>query len=381
MKTAKFFQIALCLTLSAGLVGLVFGQGSGDLPPVTKGKPTSAPKPKTPVSKPNSGNSATANAGAESKNAPAKPATLAKRPATVAPLTFNQAVVTSLEATNAGRLPTGHYYNEYTLSAKASDLLAIQYQPDSPALSLRIYDAAQAELPIVKDSMTGDYRFDTPTGTVPVDGDYRVRVLNTSEEKKAAGAYTLKIVRSGMTEAAYEAQLQVITAGFKAADATSADAVLKQLELLIAEDPNKPGAFELAGVMHLNFKNDAAKATTFMEQALKLGGAGMFKVTYDSQWRRPKRTGAGMVWEDPKVGWLRIYEGKAVLADINNPNQIISTVLGTQMGRIERLPVAPVLIVQIGPRNNIQFSPASKNNTEADLIARFLQTYVAKRVK
>lgn len=375
----------LCLTFlgcSLLIVSATAWAQGGDavLPAPTKGKPAPAPKPKTAAPKSNTGNT-TPNSTSEAKNSGTKATALTKRPATVAALAFNQAVVASLEAASAGRLASGHYYNEYTLTAKASDWLAIQYQPDSPALTLRVYDAAQNELPIVKDSMTGDYRFDTPTGTVPQDGEYRVRVLNTSDEKKAAGAYTLKFVRSGMTEAAYEAQLQKISAGFKAADAASADAVLQLLDQLIADDANKPGAYELQGVLYLLYKNDTAKATAQMEQAIKLGGAAMFKVHYDSQWRRPKRTPAGMVWEDPRVAWLRLYDGKAALVDVHNPNQVVSTVQGNQLNKVERLPVAPIINVQVAPRTTLAFSPASKNNTEADLIVRFLQVHVAKKAR
>jgi hypothetical protein len=296
-------------------------------------------------------------------------------------LTFNQEVNASLDAQSSGRIATGSYYNEYVLNAKASDLLALQFQPDNPALVLRIYDAARTELPIVKDSMTGDYRFDTPTGTVPTDGEYRVRVLNTSEDKKAAGAYTLKVIRSGMTEAAYEAQLQKVAGQFNSGDAANVDATLKQLDQLIAEDANKPGAFELLGVIYLNHKGDLAKAESNMEQAIKLGGAALFKIAYDGQWRRPKRVGQTFEWEDAKQAWLRVHEGKAILADPNNPQQNIFAVPAAQIRSIERIAAAPIITVQVLPRRTYQFSPASKQAAEADLLAKLLLAHVAKRTR
>jgi hypothetical protein len=365
MKRQQPHHMTYCFVLLIGLVAPVWAQGSGDLPPVTKGK--TAPQPNT---------TASANPPAESK-----PSSLSRRPTNVAPLAFNQPVVASLESGGPGRLPTGHYYSEFTLNAKASDLLSIQFQPDSPALTLRIYDAARVELPIVKDAMTGDYRFDTPTGTVPADGEYRVRVLNTAEDKKPAGAYRLLFNRLGMTEAAYEARLRKITESFKASEAASVDVTVKQLEELIAEDANKPGAYELLGVIYLNHQNDSEKAASQMEQAIKRGGAGLFKVSYDSQWRRPKRTPAGFIWEDAKTAWLRIQDGHLAVADAANPNQTISSVAGTQVNRVERLPLIPVVGVQLTSRKLLQFSPASKNGAEADLIVKLLQSHVVKKTK
>lgn len=372
MKAASLYRIALLVVLCCAQV-LAQG-GSGDLPPATKSKPkpTPAPKGKTSAPKPTPG----ANVAAESK-----PSSLTRRPASMPTLVFNQPVIASLEAQGTGRLATGHYYNEYVLTAKASDLLMIQFQPDSNPLTLRIYDQARAELPIVKDSMTGDYRFDTSTGTVPADGEYRVRVLNPADDKKAIGAYSLKIVRTGMTEAAYEARLQTISSHFKAGEAASVDETIKQLEELIAEDVNKPGAYELLGVTYLYYKNDSAKAMTQMEQAIKLGGAAMFKVSYDSQWRRPKRSSGGFVWEDARTAWLRLQDGKAVLADMSNPNLTISTLQGAQLNKIERLPILPVIVIQTMPRLVVQFSPASKNGVEADLIVRLLQAHVSKKTR
>lgn len=378
MKRQQLTRLMFSIALAACLAGPALAQGSGDLPPATKAKPkpTPTPKGKPSTPKPTPGTPAGTNTAAESK-----PSSLTRRPASTPALVFNQPVVASLEAPGTGRLATGHFYNEYVLTAKASDLLLIQFQPDSPALSLRITDQARAELPIVKDSMTGDYRFDTPTGTVPADGEYRVRVLNTTDDKKAIGAYSLKITRTGMTEAAYDARLQLISGRFKAGETASVDETIKQLDELIAADANKPGAYELLGVMYLYYKNDSAKAVSQMEQAIKLGGAGMFKVSYDSQWRRPKRTGNGFIWEDPKTAWLRVLDGKAVLADVSNPNQTISTLQGAQVSKLERLPIAPVVVVQTLQRLVIQFSPASKNGAEADLIIKLLQTYVTKKTK
>jgi hypothetical protein len=377
MKRAQLYQIGLLISLSFFQIMPVLAQGgSGNLPPATKPKPTPTPKGKASIPKPGVTTAANTNAAAESKSA-----TVNRRPASAPALAFNKEVQASLDAQSSGRIATGSYYNEYALNAKASDLLSLQFQPDNPALALRVYDAARTELPIVKDSMTGDYRFDTPTGTVPMDGEYRLRVLNTSEDKKAAGAYTLKVIRSGMTEAAYDAQLQKITGQFQGGDAANVDATITQLDQLIAEDANKPGAFELLGVIYLNHKGDASKAESTMEQAIKLGGAGMFKIAYDGQWRRPKRVGQNFEWEEPKQAWLRIYDGKAILADPNNPQQSIFALPTALIRSIERVAQAPVINIQGQARRNYQFSPASKQMTEADLLVKLLQVHVLKKAR
>lgn len=376
MRRQQLYQIGLLISLGILQSPQILAQGgSGNLPPVTKAKPTPTPKGKPSTTKPATG------AAANTAAAESRPSTSTRRPASAPSLAFNKEVNASLDAQSSGRIATGSYYNEYVLSAKASDLLALQFQPDSPALALRIYDAARSELPIVKDSMTGDYRFDTPTGTVPTDGEYRLRVLNTGEDKKAAGAYTLKVIRSGMTEAAYDAQLQKITGQFKSSDAANVDATITQLDQLIAADANKPGALELLGVIYLNHKGDTAKAESNMEQAIKLGGAAMFKIAYDGQWRRPKRVGQSFEWEEPKQAWLRIQDGKAILADANNPQQNIFALPAVQIRSIERTPIGPIINVQVMPRRTYQFSPASKQGAEADLLMKLLQSHVLKKTR
>lgn len=377
MKRAQLYQLGLLISLSFFQAQPVLAQGgSGNLPPATKPKPTPTPRGKASIPKPSNNTAANTNAAAENKTSTAN-----RRPASAPALAFNKEVQASLDAQSSGRIATGSYYNEYALSAKASDLLALQFQPDNPALALRVYDPARTELPIVKDSMTGDYRFDTPTGTVPVDGEYRLRVLNTSEDKKAAGAYTLKVIRSGMTEAAYEAQLQKISGQFQGDAAANVDATVTQLDQLIAEDANKPGAFELLGVIYLNYKGDAAKAESSMAQAIKLGGAGMFKIAYDGQWRRPKRVGQNYEWEEPKQAWLRVYDGKAILGDPNNPQQNIFTLPTALIRSIERVAQAPVVNIQGLARRNYQFSPASKLSAETDLLVKLLQVHVLKKTR
>jgi hypothetical protein len=369
----QFFSSILVFALALCGWQLSFAQGgSGDLPPVTKPKPTPTPakaKPATP--KP-----AGANPASEGRSS-----TVSHRPANTPALTFNQPLNANLEAQASGRIATGNYYNEYVLNAKASDLLAFQFQPDNPALRLLIYDQARSELPIVKDSMTGDYRLDTPTGTLPADGEYRVRILNPGEDKKPQGGYLLKVIRTGMTEAAYQARLQTIVEAFKASGAPGADAAIKQLKSLVTEDEGKPGAYELLGVVYLYYKADAKTALDQMEKAIKQGGAGLFRIAYDAQWRRPRRVGNAFDWEERKVAWLRVHDGRVILADANDPNQHTLSLLSAQVREVELQPVAPVIVVQALPRRTLPFSPATRSREEAELLVKLLQTYVIKRSK
>ena len=286
-----------------------------------------------------------------------------------------------IEAQTAGRIPPNVYYQEFALTATDADLFKIQVNSVNASLKVELLDARRINVPLKRDEQSGEYQLSTAGATVPADGEYRVRVINVSEEKKPIGAYRLVIVRTGMTEAAYEARLRQISQGFKASEAASVDATIKQLEELSAEDAKKPGAFELLGVIYLNHKNDSDKAATQMEQAIKLGGAGVFKISYDSQWRRPKRMPAGFVWEDAKTAWLRIQDASLAVADAANPNQPISTTAGSQITKVERLPVLPVVTVQLASRRLLQFSPASKNAAEADLIVRLLQSHVVRKTK
>src|SRR5581483_11761171 len=111
MNRQQLYYIGLLIVLSCFQAQQLLAQGgSGNLPPVTKAKPTPTPKGRTSTPKPST-NTATNTNAAESK-----PSSGTRRAPSAPALTFNKEVSTSLDAQNSGRIATGSYYNEYTLT-------------------------------------------------------------------------------------------------------------------------------------------------------------------------------------------------------------------------------------------------------------------------
>ncbi len=387
MKNILFFRRAsLCvLLLLASTVTQTYAQGSGDLPVPGKKKTTSpvtTTKPKVTTTKPKTGVAPTPTPAPVVKEEP-RVKTLERKPTQQPALSFNQLVQAGLDERNSGRNRVGNYYNEYIFNGKASDLFTLQFQADNPALSLLFYDATGAELMLTKDMPSGDYKLGTTGGTLPTDGEYRVRILNASEGKLATGSYSLKLVRAGMVEAAYLATLEKTARAFKAEDPASVEITAKQLEQLAADDPKRPGAFELLGVIYQYHKPNAEKAVYNYEQAMKLGGAAQFKINYDGTGVAPKRKGELLEWRESKIAWLRLYDGRLLLADPTDASKILFSFNGVQMRSIERSSSAPLITMQGLQRRNYYFAPlpGATASDEANLIVRFIQTYVIKKVK
>jgi hypothetical protein len=383
MNTKQWLRgwMTLCL---AGLLTIAYAQGSGDLPTAsTKKKPAPPPKPKVTTPKPKPAATAT------TPTAPVTPVkeepkikTLERKPAQSPALAFNHQMQAGLDERNSGRNKVGNYYNEYIFNGRSSDLFTLQFQADNPALSLLFYDETGNELPLAKDLQTGDYKLGTANHTLPKDGEYRVRILNASEAKLATGSYSLKLVRAGMVEAAYVAELEKVARAFKAEDPANVEATTKQLEQLAVDDPKRPGAFELLGVIYQYHKPNAEKALYHYEQAIRLGGAAQFKVNYDGTGVAPKRKGEVLEWQGgAKIAWLRLLDGRIVMADPADASKIIVAANGIQMRNVERNSSSALITMQGMQRRNYYFVPLSNQIEEANLIVRFIQTYVIKKVK
>ena len=68
-----------------------------------------------------------------------------------------------------------------------------------------------------------------------------------------------------------------------------------------------------------------------MTQALKLGGAAVFKIAHDSQWRRPNRDRKTqrLVFQELKTNWLRVSLTQLVIADFNIRKTPITRIFGS----------------------------------------------------
>jgi hypothetical protein len=330
--------------------------GGGDLPPVPKSTAKPKPKPTT-----------------KAKAPAAKPTpkiVAAKEPAKVEAVSFNQLIESKIEAATAGRIPPNIYYQEFTFTGTDADLFNIQIISSQAALKVELLDANKVNLPLKREEPSGLYRLNTDGAILPADGEYRVRVSVAPSPTLAAPIpFALKLNHTGLTAAGYQHRLQQIVKGFTP---QKPDESIGQLERLAQDDPNKPGAYEYLGLLYNEFKKDQVKASAAMLQALKLGGAAIFKVTHDAKWRRPNRDRQTqrVAFEELKTSWLRISTAQLVVADFNVPDKPLATFTRAQLKEVSRFLQTQFVVIR---HDNKQFKPDTvvlglNTPAEADII-------------
>ena len=325
MKFVSLISISFLLTASLSVTATA-QSGGGDLPPVPKAS-ASKPKPKpTPSTK------------AKAATTKATPKiVVAKEPTKVDAINFDQMIEGKIEAQTAGRIPPNVYYQEYSFAATDADLFEIQINSSQAAIKVELLDAKKINLPIKRDEQTGVYRLGTNGFILPADGEYRVRVSVAPSPTLAAPVpFNLKLHHTGLTAVGYQHRLQQIVKGFSP---QKPDESIAQLERLSLDDPQQPGAYEYLGLLYNEFKKDQVKASVAMSQALKLGGAAIFKIAHDSQWRRPNRDRKTqrMAFQDLKTNWLRISTTQLVIADFNVPDKAVLTFPREQIKEVNRV--------------------------------------------
>ncbi len=266
-KRTLLITCLLLLVITSGTTYVFAQGGDGRLPGAksTKPKPTPTPAAAKPVK----------------EEPPPPPA--ARAPASITPVVFNQLVTGSLDPQQSGQIKVGIYYDEFSVALSDADLFTIFLQSANPALAVQIYEKEGKGLPTLRDPRSGEFKLDTTGGTVPKEGEYRIRVVGAVDPAIGPIGYTLRLNRTGLTESGYQARLQAITAAFNAPDSKNIDDTISRLEKLAADDDSEPGAWELLGVMYVYHKNDLVKAAAAMEKAIALKGAAVFRVTYDPQ--------------------------------------------------------------------------------------------------
>lgn len=344
--------------------------GGGALPPVPKAaaakpkpRPTPTSKTKAPVAK------------------PTPKVAAAREPAKVEAISFDQMMEGKIEATTAGRLPPNVYYQDYLFTGTDADLFDLQITSAHAALKVEMLDANKISVPLQRDEQTGLYRLNTNGFILPADGEYRVRVSVAPSPTLAAPIpYTLKLNHTGLTVAGYQFRLQQIVKGFSP---QKPDESIGQLERLTQDDPKQPGAFEYLGLLYNEFKKDQVKASVAMSQALKLGGAAIFKVGHDSQWRRPnrERKTQRLTFQELKTNWLRISKTQLVIADFNVPDKPLLTLTREHLKEVER--VAPSAFVYVKHENK-QIKPAVltfgfTTPVEADIVVDLIKGNLLKK--
>jgi hypothetical protein len=349
--------LLVSITLPAFSTSLnVYAQGrSGELPGA---KPTPTPAPKVGVKR------ASTSTVAPTPVAPA-----------VKTVILNQAIRGRLAPNE--KAPSGYLFEEYTLNARSGDHLSFQLQSEGSAAALQIFDKEGIEVAVARDSSTGTYTIKTPSGGLPADGEYKVRI-STALSGKNAVPYTLTVNRLGLLPSVYYGRLDGIYRNHRENDPASVSETIAKLEELTKEDAGKPGAFEFLGIIYLNNARNVTKAANAMEQAIKANGAAVVKISFDSQWRRMNKLRTGNFgWEEPRTGWLRIRPGQISLTDASSRS--LATLTGAQIKELAKIMSDTnnlVVITAEGQRRPFVFMPSGREAAEADLVVKLIQTHV-----
>ncbi|MGH9939317.1 MAG: hypothetical protein ACREAM_24005 [Blastocatellia bacterium] len=305
------------------------------------------------------------------------PGTPATPPTSVTPtLAFGAEIKGKLDPKASDKGAAGNYFEDHILNAKGDDLLTFRIESENPSLGLQILDKDTAEVAVAKNS-SGDFKINTPTGGLPADGEYRVRVTGALTGKNAV-PFTLTVNRLGLTSIAYTERFQKIYANYRESDPASVDETLAKLEELGKDDTGRPTTFELLGIIYLYNRRDAGKAGQAMEQAIKANGAAVVKILFDGQWRRMAKLRSGdFGFEDARTGWLRIRPGQLLLTDLSN--KALASLNGQQIKELSKIVTAAYNMVTItadNARRPFVFAPGTMQQAEADLVVRLIQNHV-----
>lgn len=305
-------------------------------------------------------------------------------PAKVPPIAFNQLITASLDPRTSGQIKSGIYYDEYQLQGSDDEIFTIFLQSPNPALTVQVYDKDGHGLPTLRDPRSGEFKLDTQGGTLPAAGEYRLRIVGVVADSTPAIGYTIRLNRTGLTETGYQERLQSIILGFNGPEAKNVDETIAKLEKLVDDDASQPGAHELLGVMYLYHRNDLVKAAAAMENAIKLKGAAVFRVTHDSViGRAPRRKPDGQYdWIDSRTSWLRVQPDQLSMSDMTNEQETVFSLNGSQLREALTTKSGTMVVISIKTPTQpkgYSFTPGTKGQPEADLILKFLRTYVPPR--
>jgi hypothetical protein len=330
----------------------VYAQGgSAELPGA---KPAPTPKPKT-----------GARDTKSPSHAPANPT-----------LAFGEGKNGRLDPKTSDKNTDGSYYEEMILNAKGEDWLTFHVEGDNPLLGLQILDKNNVEVPVARDP-SGDFKINTPTGGVPADGEYRVRVSGVLIGKNAS-PFKISVNRLGLTVIAYVERFNQINSNYRESDPSSVEETVTKLEELGRVSPAYSTAFEMLGRIYLDVRKDTVKAEAAMEQAIKAKGVALVRISFDNQWRRMAKMRSGDYgFEDPRSGWLKIGPGQVTLTDMSN--KTLASLSGQQIKDVSKTLVAAyntITITADNTRKPYVFAPRTMQPAETDLVIRLIQNHV-----
>jgi hypothetical protein len=291
-------------------------------------------------------------------------------------LAFGEGKNGRLDPKTSDKSADGSFYEEMILNAKSDDWLIFHVEGDNPLLGLQILDKNNAEVPVAKEP-SGDFKINTPTGGVPADGEYRVRVTGMLIGKNAS-PFKINVKRLGLTVMAYVERFNQININFREDNPASVEETVAKLEELGRDDPSRSTAFELLGRIYLDIRKDVAKAEAVMEQAIKAKGVALIRISFDNQWRRIAKMRSGNYgFEDARSGWLKIGPGQVTISDLSN--KPLASLSGLQIKDLSKTPVAAYNMVSITADNTRKpyvFAPKNMQMAETDLVIRLIQNHV-----
>jgi len=291
-------------------------------------------------------------------------------------LAFGEGKNGRLDPKSSDKNADGSYYEEMILNAKSDDWLTFHVEGENPLFGLQILDKNNAEVPIAKDP-SGDFKINTPTGGVPADGEYRVRVTGVLIGKNAS-PFKINVNRLGLTVMAYVERFNQINSNFRESDPASVEETVTKLEELGRDNPSRSTAFELLGRIYLDVRKDIAKAEAAMDQAIRAKGVALIRISFDNQWRRMAKMKSGNYgFEDARSGWLKIGPGQITISDLSN--KPLASLSGLQIKDVLKTPVAAYNMVSIttdNPRKPYVFAPKTMQMAETELVIRLIQNHV-----
>jgi hypothetical protein len=367
MKRQLISLMIILPLLSLFFSSEIYAQGgTGELPGT---KPPPTPKPP--------GMSGTGELPGTKPATTPKPPTRGSRPASFTPVTLNVGEERKGRLDPSDKGANGSSFEEMILlNAKSEDWLTFRIESDNPSLGLQILDKNNVEVAVAKDP-SGDFKINTPTGGLPADGDYRIRVTCAIDGKNAV-PFTIKVNRVGLTAIAYVERFTKIYTNYHEDDPASVEETVTKLEELGRDSPSRPTAFELLGRIYLDVRKDIVKAEAAMEQAIKANGVALIRISFDSQWRRMAKSRSGdFSFEEARSGWLKIGPGQLTLTDLSN--KALASLNGQQIRELSKTLVGAYNLVTITANNARKpyvLAPKSMQEAEAELVIKLIQNHV-----
>jgi hypothetical protein len=274
---------------------------------------------------------------------------------------------------------SGTFFEDIHFRGESDDSLSFRLMSADPSLGLQLFGRNNTEIAVRKDP-SGDFRIATPTGGLPADGEYRVRVTGALSGKSAV-PFTIKLDRLGLTAVAYVERFNRIYASYNDKDPASVDETVVKLEKLAKDAPNYPAAFERLGIIYLEIRKDAAKAEWAMDRALRVNGSAIVQITFDNKWRQMTKLRTGdMGFEDKRIGFLKIQSGIVTLNDAGRKTLV--TISGPQIKELSKAVVSAYNLVTITTNNSRKpyiFAPEAMRQVEADLVVKLINDHVVGR--